>query len=84
MPCRSKLPTPERAYPVGLFFSNALSSPEPNDNTHTTLMKTSITRIALLVFASAALTLVGTSCRTVRGFGQDVEHVGGHIEHAAR
>jgi len=47
-------------------------------------MKTSITRIALLVFASAALILVGTSCRTVRGFGRDVEHVGGHIEHAAR
>lgn len=47
-------------------------------------MKTSITRTALLVFAFAALLLVGTSCRTVRGFGQDVEHVGGHIERAAR
>ena len=59
-------------------------SPILNPATHTTPMKTSITRIALLVFASAALTLVGTSCRTVRGFGQDVEHVGGHIEHASR
>ncbi|MBN8420099.1 MAG: entericidin A/B family lipoprotein [Verrucomicrobia bacterium] len=47
-------------------------------------MKTSITRIAFLLLASAALTLTATSCRTVRGFGQDVEHVGGHIEHAAR
>lgn len=47
-------------------------------------MKTSITRTALLVLASAVFTLVGTSCRTVRGFGRDVEHVGGHIEHAAR
>ena len=47
-------------------------------------MKTSIKRLALLVLASAAWTLVGTSCRTVRGFGQDVEHVGGHIEHASR
>lgn len=68
---------------MGLLFSNSPSSSDPN-NTHTTPMKTSITRIALLVFASAALTLVGTSCRTVRGFGQDVEHVGGHIEHASR
>lgn len=47
-------------------------------------MKTSIQRITLLVLASAVWTLVGTSCRTVRGFGRDVEHVGGHIERAAR
>jgi predicted small secreted protein len=47
-------------------------------------MKTSFTRIAFFVLASAALTLVGTSCRTVRGFGQDVENVGGHIEHSTR
>lgn len=47
-------------------------------------MKTSFQRIALLLLASAVWTLVGTSCRTVRGFGQDVEHVGGHIESAAR
>lgn len=47
-------------------------------------MKTSIQRIALLVLASVVWTLVGTGCRTVRGFGQDVEHVGGHIEHASR
>ncbi|MBN8417783.1 MAG: entericidin A/B family lipoprotein [Verrucomicrobia bacterium] len=47
-------------------------------------MNTSIKRITLLVLASAAWTLVATSCRTVRGFGQDVEHVGGHIERASR
>ncbi|WP_397385394.1 entericidin A/B family lipoprotein [Prosthecobacter sp.] len=47
-------------------------------------MKTSTTRLTLLVLASAVLTLIGTSCRTVRGFGQDVEHVGGHIERASR
>ncbi|MDI1313520.1 entericidin A/B family lipoprotein [Prosthecobacter sp.] len=47
-------------------------------------MKTSFQRIALLLLASAVWTLVGTSCRTVRGFGQDVEHVGGHIENASR
>jgi len=47
-------------------------------------MKTSITRTILLVLASAAWMLIGTSCRTVRGFGQDVEHVGGHIERASR
>lgn len=47
-------------------------------------MKTSIKRFALLFLASATWTLIGTSCRTVRGFGQDVEHVGGHIERASR
>ena len=47
-------------------------------------MNTPLKRLALLVLASAAWTLIGTSCRTVRGFGQDVEHVGGHIEHASR
>jgi predicted small secreted protein len=46
-------------------------------------MKTPMKRIALLLLASAVWTLVGTSCRTFRGFGQDVEHVGGHIERAA-
>ena len=47
-------------------------------------MKSSFKRLTLLVLASAVWTLVGTSCRTVRGFGPDVEHVGGHIEHASR
>lgn len=47
-------------------------------------MKTSTTRLTFLVLASAVWTLIGTSCRTVRGFGQDVEHVGGHIERASR
>lgn len=47
-------------------------------------MNTPLKRLALLVLAAAAWTLTGTSCRTVRGFGQDVEHVGGHIEHASR
>jgi len=47
-------------------------------------MKTSITRLAFILLASAAWTLTATSCRTVRGFGQDVEHVGGHIENASR
>lgn len=51
-----------------------------NNNT----MKTSTPRLALLVLAAAAWTLIGTSCRTVRGFGQDVEHVGSHIERASR
>lgn len=47
-------------------------------------MKTSTSRLTLLVLASAVWTLIGTSCRTVRGFGQDVEHVGSHIERASR
>ncbi len=46
-------------------------------------MKTPHTRIILLLVASALLSMVGTSCNTVRGVGRDVEHVGGHIERAA-
>lgn len=42
------------------------------------------TRFALLLLASALLVMAGTSCRTFRGFGRDVEHVGSHIERAAR
>jgi entericidin A len=47
-------------------------------------MKTSLTPRALLFLASCLLLVIGTGCRTFRGFGQDVEHVGGHIERAAR
>ncbi|WP_395740900.1 entericidin A/B family lipoprotein [Prosthecobacter sp.] len=47
-------------------------------------MKTSSTRTVFFVLASVVWALAGTSCRTVRGFGQDVEHVGGHIERASR
>jgi len=31
-------------------------------------------RLALLLLAAALFSVVGTSCRTVRGFGQDIEH----------
>ncbi len=46
-------------------------------------MKASTKRLALLLLASALLVMAGTSCRTFRGFGRDVEHVGSHIERAA-
>jgi predicted small secreted protein len=44
-------------------------------------MKTSH-KFVFLLLASAFLA-AGTSCRTFRGFGRDVEHVGSHIERAA-
>ncbi|MFN0075991.1 MAG: entericidin A/B family lipoprotein [Prosthecobacter sp.] len=47
-------------------------------------MKTSHKHLVILLLASALWTVVGTSCRTFQGFGRDVEHVGGHIERAAR
>ena len=47
-------------------------------------MKTTHQRLVILLLASAILTLAGTSCRTVRGLGQDVQHAGNHIEGAAR
>ncbi len=46
-------------------------------------MKSSQKRIILLLVAAVIWTIAGTSCNTVRGVGQDVEHVGGHIERAA-
>ncbi len=47
-------------------------------------MKTKSTRLILILLASALFAFGITSCRTFRGFGQDVEHVGAHIERAAR
>jgi predicted small secreted protein len=47
-------------------------------------MKTKTSRILILLLASAMLALFSAGCGTVRGFGRDVEHVGDHIERAAR
>lgn len=45
-------------------------------------MKTHTTRLTLLLLLTTLLVTLGTSCRTFRGFGRDVQHVGGHIERA--
>jgi predicted small secreted protein len=47
-------------------------------------MKTSHKRLAIFLLATVISAIVGTSCRTVRGLGQDVEHAGHHIEHASQ
>ena len=41
-------------------------------------------RIVLLTFASAMTALFASGCGTIRGFGRDVETVGGTIEETAR
>lgn len=46
-------------------------------------MKTSHKRILQLILATALCVFGATSCRTVHGIGQDVQHVGSHIERAA-
>lgn len=46
-------------------------------------MKTSHIRLLLVLLLAAFWMVAGTSCNTARGFGRDVEHVGGHIERAA-
>jgi predicted small secreted protein len=69
---------------MSLLLFECSPFPQTRKSQLNSTMKTSTTRLALLVLASAVLTLIGTSCRTVRGFGQDVEHVGGHIERASR
>jgi predicted small secreted protein len=47
-------------------------------------MKTPIKRIILLILSSAFIAALSTGCGTVRGFGNDVETVGGNIEDSAR
>ena len=46
-------------------------------------MKTKQKRLILLILTSAFFAVIGTSCRTVQGFGRDVEHTGDHISEAA-
>ena len=46
------------------------------------MMKASPKQLILILIATLAA-LFGTSCRTVQGLGQDVEHAGEHIEDAA-
>jgi len=50
-----------------------------------TMMKASRKQLILILIAALAAlaALFGTSCRTVQGLGQDVEHAGEHIEDAA-
>ena len=43
-------------------------------------MKTNTRHICLLLLTTA---LLSSGCRTFRGFGQDVQHAGNHIERAA-
>ena len=40
--------------------------------------------VGLAVIATAAFALATSSCATTKGFGQDVQKVGGKIEHEAR
>lgn len=47
-------------------------------------MKTLWTRLIFIFLAAAVICIIGTSCNTFHGFGRDVEHVGEHIENAAR
>jgi predicted small secreted protein len=54
------------------------------ENPQIKAMKTPLTRTALLILASALAVIFSTSCGTVRGFGRDVETVGGGIEQSAR
>jgi predicted small secreted protein len=46
-------------------------------------MKTSRKSLILLILTSVLFAVAGTSCRTVQGFGSDVEHTGDHIKKAA-
>lgn len=48
-----------------------------------TAMKTSQKSLILLILTSVLFAVMGTSCRTVQGFGSDVEHTGDHIKNAA-
>jgi predicted small secreted protein len=47
-------------------------------------VKTPSKQTILLILASALLATFGAGCATMRGFGRDVETVGGNIEETAR
>lgn len=47
-------------------------------------MRTSYTRLTLLLLASVLCATLGASCNTVRGVGRDVGHAGRHIERSAQ
>ena len=49
-----------------------------------TTMKNKLTRLVVLLIASAITMILGTSCGTVRGVGQDVGTAGDTIEDATR
>lgn len=52
-----------------------MSFPSPNINTPNYIsMKASTQRLFLVLTAAVVWTLVGSSCRTIRGLGQDIEH----------
>lgn len=46
-------------------------------------MKKNTLYLRLILTAAVIIGVGFTSCRTFRGFGQDVEHAGHHIERAA-
>jgi predicted small secreted protein len=46
-------------------------------------VKITFKRIALLLAASALAVAFSSSCSTTRGFGRDVEKLGGNIEESA-
>ncbi len=56
----------------------------PVASPRTRIMIASTKTLLRLALAGALLTLLGSGCRTVKGFGQDVEHAGSHIEESAR
>lgn len=47
-------------------------------------MKNKYLRIAFIILSAVWITFSITSCRTVQGVGQDVEHAGKNLEKAAR
>lgn len=52
-----------------------------NQSMHTIMKKYNYT--LFLLASSILFAICGTSCRTVQGFGRDVEHTGDHITEAA-
>jgi predicted small secreted protein len=47
-------------------------------------MKNNYYRITFIILSAACVAFSSTSCRTIQGAGQDVEHAGQHLEKAAR
>ncbi len=65
---------------ISYFNSRYIIIPQ---NKHHNIMKLITLRISSLVLGATILALLGSNCRTVQGFGRDVEKTGDNIKDAA-
>ena len=63
---------------------NSRCSVHATTNLLNTNMTTLIKRLAILLFATALLAIVGLGCNTANGFGKDMEKAGEGIQNGTK